>query len=146
MLLLLCLGLNDDSAKSGGGLQPRNRKTPDRTYSADEAMQSTRRKGGGRYRRRGSVTKFSLDTADEVKKEYDEAADLIDKFRKQAKVSSTLARTPSTDSVNNSSEQFSDSGESNDNDLDDNAVATKKMMKKKSKRFMKFGSGRRGSK
>jgi hypothetical protein len=130
-------GLNDDSDK----LQPRGRNPLNRTYSADEAIVAARRKKDGpRYRRRGSVTKFSLNTADTVKKEYGEHEDLINKFRSEAQVSNLSgASAHSSESL-----EFSDSGESNNN-LDENAVAAKKKMKKKSKRFMKFG-GRRGSK
>jgi hypothetical protein len=134
-------GLNDDSSASDK-LQPRSRNTPNRTYSADAATVGARG-GRGRYRRRGSVTKFSLSTADTVKKEYGEHEDLINKFRSEAQVSN-LSRT-STHSNSADSVELSDSGESTDNLLDENAKAAKKKMKKNSKRFMKFG-GRRGSK
>eukprot|EP00980_Cylindrotheca_fusiformis_P001160 scaffold321_cov95-Cylindrotheca_fusiformis.AAC.1 len=122
--------LNDGS--SGDHMQPRSRNPPNRSYSSGDGS----RKGGGRYRRRGSVTKYSLNTAEEVKKEYDEHEDLINKFRTQAQVGEGT-----TNANSDASNELSDSGESNDNDLDD---ATKKGLKKKTKRFRKFG-GRRGS-
>jgi len=61
-----------------------DKDTPRQRSGSADSVDSASQRGGrprGRYRRRGSVTKYSLDTADEVKKEYDEHEDMINKFR-----------------------------------------------------------------
>lgn len=93
-------------------------------------MQGGQRRGGGRYRRRGSVTKYSMNTADTVKQEYNEHEDMINKFRNQ---SLSAASTPNLSTTGALSRSASgDSGDMSDpNDPD----AGKK--KKKKKGFMK---------
>lgn len=47
-------------------------------YGSDEAHQPERRQ---RYRRRGSVTKYSIGAQDEVKAEYDQQEQILDQYR-----------------------------------------------------------------
>jgi hypothetical protein len=100
------IDMNDHDPSSPEGLVRRRRlcrrRTPGRT-SSNESMTSVQTADsygeyvdddGGverrqRYRRRGSVTRYSVEQADEVqalRKEHDEYADVIDRFRTQCHV------------------------------------------------------------
>lgn len=126
-------GLNDEEPHTSPGL----RGNLNRTQSADQA---TLRQGGGRqrYRRRGSVTKYSIRGADDVKKEYDQHEDLINKFR-NATVTDGRPDSLTSASMHSGMSLTSNSSEDSRNE---SAAKTKRKLKK---RFMKFG-GRRGSK
>jgi len=76
-----------------------------------------------------------LDTADEVKKEYDEHEDVINKFRNQ-----TISGGGATSNVSSgNSASLSRSGSSDSGDFDPNDPKNKK---KKKKKFMKGFSQR----
>jgi hypothetical protein len=82
------VGLNDDDVgTAGGGGGGRRRRVPPRTRSDETWMFTTAESNGEsrsprqRYRRRGSVTKYSIEEQNTVKQEYDEHANVIDQFR-----------------------------------------------------------------
>jgi len=89
---------------------------------------------GPRYRRRGSVTKYSLNTVEDVKKEYNEHEDMINQFRNQALVSSTADHSKPSYGAN--------SVDSGDLSSDGDDLEKKK---KNKKGFMKFGRSNKES-
>lgn len=92
-------GYNDDPSSSGGAMQPdhhRSRRSHGRNKSDDASVHSaaTAESYGDygddpdpqqprrqRYRRRGSVTKYSLDAQETVQKEYEQNDHIINQFR-----------------------------------------------------------------
>ena len=86
----------NDHHEPRGRPAPERRRAPPRSYSTEsygdydsnEDQPLVRRQ---RYRRRGSVTKYSIEAQTEVQKTYDEHEQLIEQFRTQATISSSVA-------------------------------------------------------
>lgn len=110
------MGYND----TGNAMQPDvgRRRHPNRTKSADWSVATaesygdysgssddgdstegarTARPRRTRYRRRGSVTKYSLDTAETVKHEYEATTRILNQYRQQGRDGATPTMPNSTD-------------------------------------------------
>lgn len=96
---------------------------------AEEPAPAPRDAGAGgrnRYRRRGSVTKYSIDTTDEVQKEYDTHQAVIEQFRSGMTAPAPKApaeymsySTPLKDSSGRSADRTADFTDDEDDDDDD---------------------------
>lgn len=144
---VLCHGSVDAQPDSdlgfGDGAPDDSRNAPLRSCSSHST--NSRRE---RPRRRGSVTKYSLDTADEVKKEYDEHSEALNHLRNGGTIDSiSVPLKSSNDDANQGYRQRSGSEDrsidetgSSDGSLNDTSDK-----KEKKKRFGRFRVGRNRS-
>eukprot|EP00429_Kryptoperidinium_foliaceum_P053529 CAMPEP_0176091066 /NCGR_PEP_ID=MMETSP0120_2-20121206/45609_1 /TAXON_ID=160619 /ORGANISM="Kryptoperidinium foliaceum, Strain CCMP 1326" /LENGTH=271 /DNA_ID=CAMNT_0017424951 /DNA_START=157 /DNA_END=972 /DNA_ORIENTATION=+ len=129
----------DDAAKYGYGDEDQKRP-PNRSHSADSISGGRRE----RPRRRGSVTKYSLETAEAVKEEYEKNNEILNQYR------SGSAEDPSAEDIHVSlkqddgSRQFGRNRTMSDDSIDDMSCDNV-AEKKKKKRFARLRIGRNRS-